>query len=262
MLHYLYGYRVLGLEGNEENINRACARQQKLYPESLTRVKYVHCKITCDSADIIESILQREFPGITNTCLIGLHACGDLSIDASRIFCKIKSIKLFILISCCYHKLSISKNIQIPLQENQYFHNFPISDCLREVIASHDFDTGQFLRVPFLRLACQESMEKWHDMTEEKHAEHSFHVLARAVLQLYAEQSKSIPYTYMCIYSAIIFYLIPFINKRKMYFRSSSSAKKGSKRHKKITMFEFSNLFERFINEIQFNSKRGYKINR
>jgi len=212
MLHYLYGYRVLGLEGNEKNINKACERQHKLYPESLTKVKYVHCKITCNSADTIKSILQREFPGITDMCLIGLHACGDLSINASRIFCKIKSIKLFILISCCYHKLSISENIQIPFQENQYFHNFPISDCLQEIITSHNFDTGQFLRIPFLRLACQESMEKWHDMTEEKHAEHSFHVLARAVLQLYAEQSKSIRHT-ICIYSAIIFYLFPFINQ-------------------------------------------------
>ncbi|EZA49271.1 Protein RRNAD1 [Ooceraea biroi] len=190
MLHHLYDYRVVGLEENEENVNKACARQQKLYPESLTRVKYIHCKVTCDSTDTIESILRREFPDATETCLIGLHACGDLSISASRIFCKIKSVKLFILISCCYHKLSVSKSVRIPLQEKQYFHNFPTSDCLREVIALHDFDTGQFLRAPFFRLACQESAEKWRDMTEEKHVEHSFHVLARAVLELYSKQSR------------------------------------------------------------------------
>lgn len=192
MLHHLYGYRVLGFEANEENVSKARARQREFYPESLTRVKYVHCKVTCDSTDVIESILQREFPDIlADTCLIGLHACGDLGTSATRIFCNIKSIRLFILISCCYHKLSVSKSVRAPLlQERQYFHNFPTSDCMREAIASHDFDTGQFLRVPFLRLACQESADKWHGMTEEKHAEHAFHVLARAVLELYARQSR------------------------------------------------------------------------
>lgn len=190
MLHYLYGYRVLGLERDKENVNRACIRQKKLYPESLTKVKYIHCDVTHDSADMIESILQQEFPSFTNACLIGLHACGDLSASASRIFCKIKSIKLFILISCCYHKLSISKNIQTLLQEKQYFHNFPTSNCLRETIAMHNFDIGQFLRIPFLRLACQESTDKWHGMSKEKHDEHSFHVLARAVLELYSQQNN------------------------------------------------------------------------
>lgn len=190
ILHYLYGYQVLGLEKDIENVNRACIRQEKSHLDSLTKVKYIHCNVTRDSADTIESILQQEFPGFTNVCLIGLHACGDLSANASRIFCKIKSIKLFILISCCYHKLSISKNVHTPLQKKQYFHNFPTSNCLRETIAAHNFDIGQFLRIPFLRLACQESADKWYGMSKEKHDEHSFHVLARAVLELYSQQSR------------------------------------------------------------------------
>ncbi|XP_070529559.1 probable methyltransferase-like protein 25 [Cardiocondyla obscurior] len=190
MLYYLHNYQILGLERDKENINRAFTRQKKLFPESLTKVKYVHCDITCDSVDTIESILQQKFHDVANVCLIGLHACGDLSTSASTIFCKMKSAKLFILISCCYHKLLISKSIQTPLQEKQYFHNFPTSNCLRETIAAHNFDIGQFLRIPFLRLACQESADKWHGMTQEKHDDHSFHVLARAVLQLYSQQNN------------------------------------------------------------------------
>jgi len=199
MLHYLYDYQVLGLERDKKNISRAFTRQKKLYPDSLTKVKYMHCDVTCDSADVIESILRQEFPEVTNVCLIGLHACGDLSTSASRIFCRMKSAKLFILISCCYHKLSISKSI--PLREKQYFHNFPISNCLRETIAAYNFDVGQFLRIPFLRLACQESADKWHGMSQEKHNEHSFHVLARAVLELYSQHSKYlILYTNVCTF--------------------------------------------------------------
>lgn len=190
MLYYLYDYQVLGLERDKENVNRACIRQQKLYPDSVTKVRYIHCNVTCDSADRIEAILQQEFPGTTVACLIGLHACGDLSISASRIFSNMKTAKLFILISCCYHKLSISESMQTPLHEKQYFHNFPTSNCLREVITTYNFDVGQFLRVPFLRLACQESVDKWHDMSIEKHNEHSLHVLARAVLELYSQQNN------------------------------------------------------------------------
>ncbi|XP_014472505.1 PREDICTED: protein RRNAD1-like [Dinoponera quadriceps] len=190
MLHYLYGYRVLGLERDEENVNRACAKQRISYPESLADVRYIRCDVTCDSANRIESILQREFPGTTAACLIGLHACGDLSTSASRIFRRMKSARLFILISCCYHKLSISESVRTPSQEKQYFHNFPMSSCLREVVETHSFDVGQFLRVPFLRLACQESADKWRGMTAEKHGEHSFHVLARAVLELYSRQNN------------------------------------------------------------------------
>lgn len=190
MLHYLHGYQILGLERDGENVNRACRRQEKLYSDSLTKVKFVQCEVTCNSADAIESILQQEFPGATDACLIGLHACGDLSMSASRIFCTMKSVKLLILISCCYHKLSIFKSVRTPLQEKQYFRNFPTSNCLRETIAAYDFDIGQFLRVPFLRLACQESADKWRGMSEGKHNEHSFHVLARAVLELYSRQSE------------------------------------------------------------------------
>lgn len=171
-------------------MNRACARQQIAYPESLNNVKYISCDVTCDSAGRIESILQQEFPNTTAACLIGLHACGDLSTSASRIFRRMKSAKLFILISCCYHKLSISESVRTSSQEKQYFRNFPMSNCLREVITTYNFDVGQFLRVPFLRLACQESVDKWRNMSGEKHDEHSFHVLARAVLELYSQQSR------------------------------------------------------------------------
>lgn len=199
MLHYLYDYQVLGLERDKKNISRAFIRQKKLYPDSLTKVKYTHCDVTCDSANAIESILRQEFPDVTDVCLLGLHACGDLSTSASRIFCKMKSAKLFILISCCYHKLLISKSVQ----EKQYFQNFPISNCLREIIAAYNFDVGQFLRIPFLRLACQESADKWHGMSQKKHNEHSFYVLARAVLELYSRQSRySISYD-VCIFDRL-----------------------------------------------------------
>lgn len=191
MLHHLYGYRVLGLERNEGNVMEACARQRKLYPDSLGDVKYILCDVGRDSADRIESILRREFPDdATDACLIGLHACGDLGASASRLFHAIRSVRLFVLISCCYHKLTVSESVRMPRREKQYFRDFPTSDCLRRVVAAHNFDLGEFLRAPFLRLACQESADKWRGMSREQHDEQSFHVLARAVLELYSQQSR------------------------------------------------------------------------
>ncbi|KAI4473839.1 hypothetical protein M0802_015922 [Mischocyttarus mexicanus] len=93
LLYYLYGYKVLGLDGNEMNINIARKRQMKIYPTSINHVKYA-------------------------------------------------------------------------------------------------FYTSTFLRQPFLRLACQEPAERWINMSQGLHDTHAFHVLAKAVLELYVKQNK------------------------------------------------------------------------
>ena len=146
--------------------------------------------IKCNSVETIETILSNEFQEKSNVCLIGLHACGDLSIYASKIFRDMTAAHVFIMVPCCYHKLSISKRIKINVStEKQYFNNFPLSNCLKTIINNTDFDIGSFLRQPFLRLACQEPADRWNNMSIETHNEHSFYVLARAVLQLYASKN-------------------------------------------------------------------------
>ncbi|KAF7379047.1 hypothetical protein HZH66_015281 [Vespula vulgaris] len=190
LLYYLYGYKVLGLDGNETNVNIARNRQKKMYPTSVNHVKYAFCKLSYHSIEIIESLVFSEFGNIDNLCFIGLHACGDLSVYVSKIFCDMKNAQLLILISCCYHKLSISKNEKEIPNNIQYFDNFPMSQCLQEAIANSNLDTSTFLRQPFLRLACQEPAERWINMSQDSHDTHAFHVLARAVLELYVKQNK------------------------------------------------------------------------
>lgn len=187
----MYGYQVLGLEKSQAKVNEAKSRQVKMYPDSLAYVKYNCCDLTCNSVEVIEAILNTEFQENSDVCLIGLHACGDLSIHASKIFLNMKVARILIMISCCYHKLSISKRTKINAStEKQYFNNFPLSDCFKSVIFNSNFDIGFFLRQPFLRLACQEPTDRWINMSVETHNQHSFYVLARAVLQLYATESE------------------------------------------------------------------------
>ncbi|CAK9833151.1 Methyltransferase-like protein 25B [Anthophora retusa] len=190
LLFHLYGYQVLGLEKDQATVNNARKRQFKMYPDSLTYVKYNCCDLTHNSVETIETILHNEFGEKSDVCLIGLHACGDLSVHASKIFRDMKAARVFIIVPCCYHKLSISKSIKInSSKEKQYFKNFPLSSCLKTVINNYNFDIGLFLRQPFLRLACQEPADRWCNMSTKTHNEHSFYVLARAVLQLYATKN-------------------------------------------------------------------------
>ncbi|KAK2579792.1 hypothetical protein KPH14_012184 [Odynerus spinipes] len=189
LLYYLYGYKVLGLDGNEININIVKNRQKEMYPTSINHVKYAFYKLSYDSVETVESLLFSEFGKIDNVCFIGLHACGDLSVYVSKIFSDMKNAQLLILISCCYHKLSMFKSEGMT-NNVKYFNNFPMSKCLQKVITTSNFDANKFLRQPFLRLACQEPAERWNNMSQDSHDTHAFHVLARAVLELYVKQNK------------------------------------------------------------------------
>lgn len=120
----------------------------------------------------------------TSLCMTGLHTCGDLTVDAIRIFFQLVSVKLLVLVPCCYHKMSLAKDTAVI---DGKFSNFPLSSSLCHLIHSAAFcDSPSFLCRPFLRLASQETAARWQQWSEEDHKEHSLQVMARAVLQLYA----------------------------------------------------------------------------
>lgn len=120
----------------------------------------------------------------TSLCMTGLHTCGDLTVDAIRLFFQLASVKLLIMVPCCYHKMSMVKDITMT---GEKFCNFPLSSSLCHLVHSSAFcDSLCFLRHPFLRLASQETATRWQQWSEEDHKQHSLQVMARAVLQLCA----------------------------------------------------------------------------
>ena len=128
--------------------------------------------------------------GATNisVCMTGLHACGDLTVDAIRLFFQLASVKLLVIVPCCYHKMSLGKNTAVTEEK---FCNFPLSSSLCHLVHSAAFcDAVCFLRRPFLRLASQETATRWQQWSEEDHKQHSLQVMARAVLELYAHNGK------------------------------------------------------------------------
>lgn len=84
----------------------------------------------------------------------------------------------------------------------EHFFNFPLSASLRLLThcgqpqpwtassTASSMTACSFLRRPMLRLAAQETVERWEKMSVETHQRHSRHVMARAVFELYASASE------------------------------------------------------------------------
>ncbi|XP_037295747.1 protein RRNAD1-like [Manduca sexta] len=169
LLYEITNFKVLGLECNEGHYAGAKKRQRKYHENSIHNVKYIKHRVTEQSDWNIKQFLNDKFGDSNMFCITGLHACADLTIDAINIFLKMEEAKALILMPCCYHRMN---------ENSGKFHNFPLSNCLKNVFAKYeDLDC---LNVPFLRLAAQPP-NRSHKM-----ANSVFNLLARAVLQLYA----------------------------------------------------------------------------
>ncbi|XP_008557948.1 methyltransferase-like protein 25B [Microplitis demolitor] len=184
LLNYLYDYKVIGLESNLNNVKIAEKRQHSLYPESIEKVKFVNIKITTNDSD---EEIKNKIKLLTNDeefCLIGLHACADLSVTACKLFSKIEMAKLLIIVSCCYHKLEVN--------DYNKFINFPVSQTLKNVInnSNNNCNYKEILHRPFLRLACQEPANRWDKMSKDLHDKHAFCVLSRAVIELFTYENN------------------------------------------------------------------------
>lgn len=139
-------------------------------------------------------------------CFIGLHTCGDLSISVIQHFFSLPLARQLIYIPCCYHKLktldlatletessetpfenerALARETPFPIETKfaaeTTFANFPLSQALRKA-----YQGKNFLGIPFLRLAAQETALTWRHCSEEEKREKVFQLLFRGVLQLYA----------------------------------------------------------------------------
>ncbi|XP_044739052.1 uncharacterized protein LOC123300532 [Chrysoperla carnea] len=207
LLHENYGYKVLAIESESVRFESALKRQQKFHEHSKKNVRFFNHYVNENSADTINNAIKDWLGSDFNekTCLIGLHACADLTVTALNIFLQLDYIKLVAIMPCCYHKLQLSNENQTN-EENlfaencdtlvpnnnrpEYFNNFPLSEILRNIYK--EYNGSMFLRRPFLRIACQSSASVWKTMTDEEHKEHSISHMRRAVLQLFVHNENYI----------------------------------------------------------------------
>uniref|UniRef100_A0A915KJ57 Methyltransferase domain-containing protein n=1 Tax=Romanomermis culicivorax TaxID=13658 RepID=A0A915KJ57_ROMCU len=143
------GIRVynIRLDGSDELLNFLCSRIK----------------------DLEDELGQKIF-----AALVGLHCCGDLQPLILRLFARLDAAKIALTVGCCYHKMSsLSK-------EARKFNYFPLSDALSNVCREHEL-------LPIskysLRLASQDSKERWLAKSHSALIEHLKFVFFRNIIE-------------------------------------------------------------------------------
>ncbi|CAH1105495.1 unnamed protein product [Psylliodes chrysocephalus] len=185
-LNSKYGYKVLGIECSKQYIDLALKNQEKFYGKSKNEVVFKEHYINSESSETITTLVKNNFNsiGLTSSALVGLHACADLSITILDVFSELDFIKSLVIMPCCYHRIEL----QNATEKEELFFSFPISKTLNDVY--NEFGAQKFLRRPFLRLSCQQSIGHFVTMTDKEHERHSRNLMFRCILQYVAEAQK------------------------------------------------------------------------
>ncbi|KAH8413702.1 hypothetical protein KR222_004184, partial [Zaprionus bogoriensis] len=182
-------YLILGLEADEKRVYTARKRIERVMPKmALDSISYRQQFVTADAnsrANIVrylnELTKSSGTPTVTETTIIGLHACADLSISAMLLFLAMPQVRRLHIMPCCYHKLTTCNGFAEGTTITPFV-NFPLSSSLQRAMnASADPSVlfGCFNR-PFMRLACQETKSRWH-CDSRAHADHGLQMFLRAV---------------------------------------------------------------------------------
>jgi len=159
------GFKVIGIEGSDGHSERA--EKRKNCNES-HKFDTVHLQIE-DSPECIQKLASLTS---AQTCLVGLHCCGDLTPQLLKMFTQIEGFSSLLIVSCCYHKMN---------QSTQGFDNFPLSSKLKSAVNS--LDKPSVFSCFMLRLGAQETVKRWSNMGSEEHNKHKNNVGFRAVLE-------------------------------------------------------------------------------
>lgn len=175
-LHQQFNYKLLGLESFTDRVQTAQLRQQKYYPDSMNSVKYAKHFIDLSSTEFINAELLKYFPKSKCFAMIGLHACGDLSVTAIKLFLSMDIVDKLIIMPCCYHKMSMKNGDKVE------FNNIPLSKLMNDLLI--DDDCKSLINIPFLRLGSQQTAVRWKNQTEAEHKQHGENMFYRAALDM------------------------------------------------------------------------------
>lgn len=185
---------MLGIEGDETKYKLALKLQEQHYPHTIGSVFFINHFITDSSTSYIQEKLEQAFGNKIETNLkvtiAGLHACADLSANILKIFNNLSIACGLVVMPCCYHKMS-----ETPI--NCRFTNFPISRTLNDICV--EFEGFDFLKIPFLRLACQQASEAWKIKTVLDHENHARNLFYRCLIQKVADEGMQIIYLFIIV---------------------------------------------------------------
>ncbi|XP_045461076.1 probable methyltransferase-like protein 25 [Harmonia axyridis] len=173
---------VLAIEGCPQKMESALKYQLKYHKYSRERVTFYNHFITENSVNEINKSLNNTFSKEEAICMCGLHACADLSVTILDLFLEMDQVKSLVIMPCCYHRLGLRETVD----EREYFKGFPISEALKYYFEK--YDASNFLKRPFLRLACQTTSTTFQEMSDSQHEEHAKNFLMRGILQKAADE--------------------------------------------------------------------------
>jgi len=168
-----YHLHVLGLE---QDPYRVATANQRAPPGAV--FKQLGLNGATDFRTQVESIVGEWFTESSGDpasplCMIGLHACGDLSPVMLKLLLRSGAFGSMMLVSCCYHRMKWGGGAVDD--------HFPLSAALRRT-------GGPFYRqaaMPYLfRLAAQETSNRW--LLPHRNQEQLLHTFYRAILQSYS----------------------------------------------------------------------------
>ncbi|CAH0551895.1 unnamed protein product [Brassicogethes aeneus] len=188
LLNDKYKYNVLGIDCSLKYIELAYKNQEKLHLNSKESVNFEAHFINEDSKNEIEKLIEKNFHKneVKNNkiCLVGLHACADLSITILDLFSKLDAVSSLVIMPCCYHRIKVKRETEVA----DFFENFPSSAVLKDLFS--DAQAQVFIRRPFLRLACQQTANSFINMDKRELDIQSRNCFFRALLQAVATEEK------------------------------------------------------------------------
>ncbi|XP_054263832.1 methyltransferase-like protein 25B [Macrosteles quadrilineatus] len=220
----LQGYKILGVESQEKLVNFATTLKDKIFPSEIAmKISYINLNICENSIPELRNALVKTLitpykghrtmsnyednedknnfnqkenftkcryeevaEGNGKVCMIGLHACGDLAVSGLKMFLNLPEVSALVMIPCCYHKMALDSNVEVESGVEK-FHNIPQSQSLAKACAEGE----NFICRSLLRLASQGTNSSWMSWSAADHRQHSFNVLARAVVELYAQKENA-----------------------------------------------------------------------
>ncbi|XP_013112547.2 methyltransferase-like protein 25B isoform X1 [Stomoxys calcitrans] len=189
-------FLIVGLESDTYRVETAQQRLKSYLPKAQHSIRYFEEYITERSKDFIIKCVEELLPNSNeqkvdevpkteaHMAIIGLHACADLTITSIKLFLAMPYVRQLIIMPCCYHKMELCpKTLQ--------FTNFPLSRCLKELVAK-DKNYVNFLNRPFLRLACQQTLKRWQKCSRDEHTLHGREMFLRALADALANKDSQV----------------------------------------------------------------------
>jgi len=183
-----YHLHVLGLEQDSYRVTAANRRAQLVQNTQVPLFQATFKELTLsgdqDFEAQVESIISDWFleSNIDSAplCMIGLHACGDLSPIMLKLFLKCQKFRSMLLVSCCYHRMRWNGG--------QPDDHFPMSCSLGN--SSRSISTTPFHHQTGLaylfRLAAQETSNRWLLPSDDRNQQQLHHTFYRSILQTYS----------------------------------------------------------------------------